>query len=128
MFSKIDLRSGYHQVCIKEEVIYKTAFQTMYGHYEFAVVPFGLTNVPTTFMFFMNSGLHPYLDKFVIVFINEILIYSKNEEEHVEYLAVVLRSLREHQLYANISKYSLFQKEVNYLGHIVSMEGTTVDP
>ena len=97
MFSKIDLRSRYHQVHIKEEDIYKIACRTRYGHYEFVVVPFGLTNAPITFMCLMNSVLHPYLDKFVIVFINEILIYSKNEEEHVQQLAVVLRLLGEHQ-------------------------------
>ena len=95
MFSKINLISGYHQVCIKEEDIFKTVFRTRYGHYEFVVVPFGLTNDPATFMCFMNSVLCPYLDKFVIVFINDILVYSKNEEEHVENLATILRLLRE---------------------------------
>ena len=107
MFSKIDLRFGYHQVSIKED-IYKIAFRTRYGHYEFVVVPFGLTNAPTTFMCLMNSVLHPHLDKFVIVFIDDILVYSKNEEEHVEHLAVALRLLREHQLYAKLSKCSFF--------------------
>ena len=96
MFSKIDLRSGYHLVCIKEEDIYKTTFQTAYGHYEFLVVPFGLTNAPATFMCLMNSGLCLYLDKLVIMFIYDILVYSKNEEEHANHLAAVLRLLRGH--------------------------------
>ncbi len=96
MFSKIELRSGYHQVHIKEEDIYKTAFGTKYGHYEFVVVPFGLTNAPAKFMCFMNSVLRLYLDKFVIVLIDDILVYSKNEEEHVEHLVAMLRLLRGH--------------------------------
>jgi len=96
IFSKIDLRSGYHKVRIKKEDIYKITFQTTYGHYEFVVVPFGLTNSPTTFMCLMNNVLGLYLDKFVIVFIDEILVYFKNEEEHAENLAIVLRLLREH--------------------------------
>ena len=104
MFSMIDLISIYHQVHIKEEGTYKTTFRTRYEHYEFVVVPFGITNSPTTFMRLMNSVLHPKLDKFVIVFIDDILIYSKNEEEHVEYLAVVLILLREHQLYSKLRK------------------------
>ena len=128
MFSKIDLRSIYHQVCIKEEDIYKTIFWTKYGNYEFFVVPFGLTNAPTTFMCLMNNVLCPYIDKFVIVFIDDILIYSKNEKENVEHLVVVLRSLRENQLYVKLSKCSFFQKEVHYLGHVVSKEGIVVDP
>ena len=113
MFSKIDMRSGYHQVHIKEEDIYKTAFRTRYGHYEFVVVPFGLTNAPTTFMCLMNSVLRPYLDKFFIVFIDDILIYSKNEEEHPEHLATILRLLREHQLYAKLNKCSFFHTKVH---------------
>jgi len=108
VFSKIGLRSGYHQVHIKEEDIYKTAFRIRYGHYEFVVVPFGLTNAPTTFMCLMNSVLHPYMDKFMIVFIDDILIYSKNGEEHVKHLAKVLRFLREHQLYVKLRKCSFF--------------------
>ncbi|WP_369124373.1 reverse transcriptase family protein [Actinobacillus pleuropneumoniae] len=96
MFSKIGLRSGYHQVHIKEEDIYKTLFRTRYGHYEFVVVPFCLTNAPTTFMCLMNRVLRPYLDKFVIFFFHDILVYSKNEEEHAKHLATVLIFLREH--------------------------------
>ena len=115
MFSKIDLRSGYHQVHNKEQDIYKTAFRTRCGHYEFVVVPFGLTNAPTTFMCLMNIVLCHYLDKFFIMFIDDILVYSKNEEEHVEHLAVVLRLLREHQLYAKLIKFSFFQIEVHYV-------------
>jgi len=103
VFSKIDLRSGNHQVHIKEEDILKTALRTRYGHYEFVVVPFDLTNAPATFMCLMNSVLHPYLEKFVIVFIDDILVYSRNEEEHVEHLAGVLRLLRMHHLYVNLS-------------------------
>ena len=104
MFSKINLRLGYLQVCIKEEDIFKTTFGTRYGHYEFVVVPIGLTNALATFMCLMNSVFHPYLDKFVIVFIDDILIYSKNEEEHVKHLAAVLRLLREQQLYVELRK------------------------
>ena len=109
MFSKINLRLGYHQVSIKEEDIYKTTFRTRYGHYEFVVVPFGLTNAPTTFMCLRNSVLRPYLDSFVIVFIDDILVYSKNEEEHVEHLVTVLRLLREHQLYVKLNNVVSFK-------------------
>lgn len=128
IFSKINLRSRYHQVHIKEDDTYKTTFRSRYMHNEFVVVPFCLTNAPTTFMCFMNNVLHLYLDKFVIVFFDDILVYSKNEEEHVENLVAVLRLLRENQLYSNISKYSFFQTEVHYLGHVVSKEGITLDP
>eukprot|EP00253_Pinus_taeda_P034975 PITA_34975 len=126
MFSKFDLRSGYHQVRIKEDDIYKTSFQTKYEHYEFVVVPSSLTNATTTFMFLMNNVLHSYLDKFVIVFIDDILIYSKNEEEHVKHLAEVLRLMRDHQLHVKLSKYSFFQIELYYLGHVVSNEAIIV--
>ena len=93
VFSKIDLRSGYHQVIIKDEDIFKTTFRTRYGHYEFVVMPFGLTNTPTIFMCLMNNAMHKYLDKFMVVFIDDILIYSKYEEEHKEHLKIVLQEL-----------------------------------
>jgi hypothetical protein len=108
IFSKIDLKSGYHQVRIKGEDIHKTTFRTRYGHYEFVVVPFGLTNVPATFMCLMNNVLSKFLDKFVFVFIEDILIYSKNRKEHEDHLRLVLQVLREHQLYAKFSKCEFF--------------------
>ena len=100
VFSNIDLRSGYHQVRIKDEDNHKTNFRIGYGHYEFVVLPFGLTNEPATFMCLMNSVFNKYLDKFVLVFLVDILVYSKNEEEHEEHLRLTLQLLREHQLYA----------------------------
>ena len=106
-FSKIDLRSGYNQLKIKPEDIPKTAFRTMYGHYEFLVLPFGLTNAPATFMTLMNNIFREYLDKFVIVYLNDILIYSKTKKEHLKYLHLVLKTLRKHHLYAKIKKCKL---------------------
>ena len=127
-FPKFDLRSGYHQVWIKDEDIFKTAFRTKYGHYEFVVMPFGLTNAPVVFMCLMNNVLHKYLDKFVVVFIDDILIYSKSKEEHEEHLKIVLQKLREHQLYAKFSKCDFFKDKIQYLGHVVTKEGISVDP
>ena len=109
IFSKIDLRSEYHQVKIKDEDIFKTAFRTRYGHYEFVVIPFGIFNAPTTFMCLMNNVLSKYLDKFVVVFIDAILIYSKTKEEHDEHLQIILQVLREHQQYAKFSKCEFYK-------------------
>jgi hypothetical protein len=108
VFSKIDLRSGYHQLRIKEGDIPKTAFQTRFGHYKFVVVPFRLTNAPTIFMSLMNGIFQKYLDRFVQVFLDDILIYSKNEREHEEHLRAVLSCLRENKLYGKLSKCSFF--------------------
>ena len=113
---------------IKDEYIHKTAFRTRYGHYEFVVVPFGLTSAPTTFMCLMNSVFRRYLDKFFLVFIDDILVYSKNEKEHEEHLSLTLHFLREHQLYAKLSKSDFYRDRIQYLGHIISEEGILVDP
>jgi hypothetical protein len=128
IFSKIELRSRYHQVMIKEEYINKTTFKTRYGHYEFTVVPFGLSNVPTIFMCLMNGFFREYLDKFFIVFLDDILIYYKSEEEHEKHLRMVLQVLREHKLYAKMSKCIFYQKKIRYLGHIISAYGISIDP
>eukprot|EP00253_Pinus_taeda_P029666 PITA_29666 len=128
IFSKIDLRSGYHQIRIKDEDIAKTAFRTRYGHYEFVVLPFGLTNAPATFMCLMNSVFHQYLDKFVLIFIDDILIYSRNRKEHEEHLRIVLQTLREHQLYGKFNKCDFYKEQIQYLGHIITKEGIAVDP
>jgi hypothetical protein len=128
IFSKIDLRSRYHQVRIKDEDINKTTFRTRYGHYEFTVVSFGHSNAPVVFMCLMNGVFRDYLDKFVIVFLDDILVYSKSEEEHEQHLRMVLQVLREHQLYAKLSKCSFYQRQIHYLGHIILEEGIIVDP
>jgi len=112
----------------KEEYTFKTSLKTSYGHYEFVVAPFGLTNDPSTLMCLMNNVLHPYLEKFVILFNDDILVYSKNKEEHVEHLATMMRLLREHHLYAKLDKCSLFQSEIHYLAHVISKEGIVVYP
>jgi hypothetical protein len=128
VFSKIDLRSNYHQIKIRASDIPKTAFSTRYGLYEFLVMSFGLTNAPAYFMYLMNSVLMPELDKFVVVFIDDILVYSKNEEEHAGHLHVVLQHLREHCLYAKLSKCDFWLKEIKFLGHTISQAGITIDP
>ena len=104
VYSKIDLHTSYHQLRVREADIPKTAFRTRYGHFEFTVMPFGLTNAPTTFMDLMNRVFRPYLDQFVVVFVNDILIYSQSEVEHEDHLRIVLQLLRDHQLYAKFSK------------------------
>jgi hypothetical protein len=119
IFSKIELRYGYHQVEIKDEDIYKTNFRMRYGDYEFVVVPFGLTNAPSTFMFLMNNVLSKFLDRFVLVFIDDILIYYKNREEHEEHIKLVIQVIRENHLYVKFSKCAIFQKKVHYIGHVI---------
>ena len=128
VFSKIDLRSGYHQLKIKEDDISKSAFRTRYGHYEFLVMPFGLTNAPAAFMDLMNRVFKDYLDKFVIVFIDDILVYSKSKEEHEQHLRAVLQRLREKQLYAKFKKCEFWLETISFLGHVVSKRGIEVDP
>ncbi|GJS37279.1 putative reverse transcriptase domain-containing protein [Tanacetum coccineum] len=128
VYSKIDLRSGYHQLRVREEDIPKTAFRTRYGHYEFQVMPFGLTNAPAVFMDLMNRVCKPYLDKFVIVFIDDILIYSKNKQEHEEHLKLILELLKKEELYAKFSKCEFWIPKVQFLGHVIDSEGIHVDP
>ena len=113
---------------IREQDISKTAFGTPEGHYEFLVMPFGLTNAPAVFMDLMHRVFREFLDKFVNVFIDDILVYSKNEEEHQEHLGIVLQTLRDHQLYAKFSKCDFWRREVKFLGHVVTTEGINVDP
>ncbi|KAJ0556778.1 putative nucleotidyltransferase, Ribonuclease H [Helianthus annuus] len=127
-YSKIDLRSGYHQLRVQEESIPKTAFRTRYGHYEFLVMPFGLTNAPAVFMDLMNRVCKPYLDKFVIVFIDDILIYSRSKEEHEQHLRLILELLKNEKLYAKFSKCEFWIREVQFLGHVVNEKGIHVDP
>jgi hypothetical protein len=128
VFSKIDLRSRYHQLKIRATNIPKTAFITRYGLYEYMVMSFGLTNAPAYFMYLMNKVFMEYLDKFMVAFIDDNLIFSKNEEEHDEHLCLVLQKLRENQLYAKLSKCEFWLKEVSFLGHIISKGGISVDP
>jgi hypothetical protein len=127
VFSKIDLHSGYHQIKIRAEDIPKTAFTTRYGLFEYIVMSFGLANAPAHFMYLMNYVFMPELDKFVAVFIDDILIYSRSMEEHEEHLRIVLQWLQDHQLYAKFSKCEFWIKEVPFLGHVVSPEGIAVD-
>jgi hypothetical protein len=128
VFSKIDLRSGYHQIKIRPCDIPKTAFSTRYGLYKFLVMSFGLTNAPAYFMYLMNSVFMTELDKFVVVFIDDILIYCKSEKEHAKHLRVVLHRLRDHKLYAKFSKCEFWLKSVKFLGHTISHDGISVDP
>ncbi|GKB32477.1 putative reverse transcriptase domain-containing protein [Tanacetum coccineum] len=128
VYSKIDLRSGYHQLRVREEDIPKTAFRTRYGHYEFQVMPFGLTNAPAIFMDLINRVCNTFLDKFVIVFIDDILIYSKNKKEHEEHLKAVLELLKKEKLYAKFSKCEFWIPKVQFLGHVIDSQGIHVDP
>nr|GFB62131.1 putative reverse transcriptase domain-containing protein [Tanacetum cinerariifolium] len=122
VYSKIDLRSGYHQLRVREEDVPKTAFRTRYGHYEFQVMPFRLTNAPVVFMDLMNRVCKPYLDKFVIVFIDDILIYSKDEKEHEEHLKEILELLKKEELYAKFSKCGFWIPKVQFLGHVIDSQ------
>jgi hypothetical protein len=128
VFSKIDLNSGYHQLRIQEEDIEKTTFCTRYGHYEFIVMSFGLTNAPAAFMEALNRMLHEFLDDFVVVFLDDILIYSKTEEEHERHLHLVLSALRKNQFYGKLKKCAIWLSEVAFLGPVIRQQGIAVDP
>ena len=121
VYSKIDICTGYHQLRVREANIPKTASRKQYGHFEFTVMPFGLTNAPAEFMDLMHRVFQPYLDQFVVVFVDDILIYSKSEEEHKGHLRIVLQTLRDHWLYAKFSKCEFWLIEVRFLGHVVSL-------
>lgn len=127
-FSKLDMRSGYHQVRMKKEEEHKAAFKTHHIYYQFKVMPFGLTNAPATFQCIMNTVLEPFLRKFVLAFLDDILIYSPDLESHVQHLRMVLDKLREHKLYMKLSKYSFAQSQLAYLGHIITEKGVAADP
>ncbi|KAL9273792.1 Retrovirus-related Pol polyprotein from transposon 17.6-like protein [Drosera capensis] len=128
VYSKIDLRSGYHQLRIKTYDISKTVFITRYGYYEFVVMPFDLTNAPVVFMDLMNKVFKSYLERFIVVFIDDILVYSRDHREHEEHLRITLKTLRENELYAKLKKCEFWLKEVAFLGHVISEEGVKVDP
>ncbi|GKB40968.1 putative reverse transcriptase domain-containing protein [Tanacetum coccineum] len=128
VYLKIDLRSGYHQLRVREEDIPKTTFRNQYGHYEFQVMPYGLTNAPAVFMDLMNRVCKAYLDKIVIVFIDDILIYSKNKKEHEDHLKVILELLKTEELYAKFSKCEFWIPKVQFLGHVIDSQGIHVDP
>jgi hypothetical protein len=128
VFSKIDLCSGYHQIKIRDEDIPKMAFSMRYRLYEYLIMSFGLMNAPAHFMYLMNSIFMSELDKFVMIFIDDILVYLKSTEEHEEHLRVVLQRLCDHQLYAKFSKCEFCINEVSFLGHVISLEGIIVDP
>ena len=123
VFSKINCKSGYYQLRIREQDIHKTAFKTRYRHFEFLVIPFGLTNAPAAFMDMMQRVFRPYLDQFVIVFIDDVLIYSDSAEQHAEHLRTALQTLREHQLFEKFSKCEFWRTKIHFLGHVVSEQG-----
>lgn len=127
-FSKIDLRSGYHQLKVRKEDIPRMVFRTQYGHYEFLVMSFGLTNIHAAFMDLMNRVFKPFLDKFVVVFIDDILVYSKTQKEHVEHLRLTLDTLKKEKLYAKFSKCEFWLDRVQFLGHVIDKDGISVNP
>lgn len=127
-FTTLDLRSGFHQIEVAQEDQYKTAFQTQFGHFEYKVVPYGLTGAPTTFQAIMNNILAPLLRKCVVVFIDDILIYSKNYEDHVKHVQMVFQLLQEHQFKIRLSKCSFAKNQLKYLGHVISVAGVAIDP
>ncbi|CAI7771092.1 unnamed protein product [Closterium sp. NIES-54] len=128
VFSKLHLRSGYHQIHLVEDDINKMAFRTRYGHFDFRVLPFGLTNVPATFMGLMNDIFWPFLDRFVIVFLDGILIFSKSLEEHARHLPIVLDTLHQHHIYGKLSKCTFARPSIGFLGHVISSKGIAIDP
>jgi hypothetical protein len=128
VFSKIDLWSGYHQLMIRECDILKIAFISRYGLYEYTMISFGLTNAPTYFMYPINKVFMEYLDKFNVVFIDDILVYSKSKEEHEEHLCLALQELWDHRLYAKLSKCEFLLKQVTFLSHVISKGGISIDP
>jgi hypothetical protein len=128
VFSKINLWLGYHQLKVRECDIPKTAFVSRYGLYEFTVMSFGLTNAPAYFIYMMNKVFMEYLDKFLVVFIDDILVYSRSEEEHEGHLRLVLQKLRDHKLYVKLSKCEFWLKQVAFLGHVISKGGISIDP
>ena len=128
IFTKLDLRSGYHQICVKEEDIPKTAFSARYGLYEFTVLPFGLTSAPATSMRLMNDVFHDLLNVCIIVYLDDILIYSRNEEEHKEHVKLVPEKLQEHKLYAKKQKYEFGVKKLKFLRHYIDKQGLYIDP
>ena len=128
VFSTLDLKSGYHQIRLQDSDIPKTAFNTPFGHFEYTVMPFGLTNAPPVFQNYMNDVLRPFIGEFCLVYLDDIIVFSKTEDEHKEHLTKVLEKLRENKLYVNPEKCSFFAEEVSYLGHIVSKNGLKADP
>ena len=127
VYSKIGLRTSYHQLKVRETDIPKTAFRTRYGHFKFTVMPFRLTNAPAAFMDLIHRVFQPYLDQFVVAFVDDILIYSQSEWEHEYHLRIVLQLLRDHQLYAKFSKHEFWHTKVRFLGHVISASGVSVD-
>jgi hypothetical protein len=127
-FSKIDLRSGYHQIRMHPDDIAKAAFNTHQGHFEYIVIPFGLSNALATFQSLMNQLLQPFLRKFALVFFDDILIYSKTMEEHCQHVQQILQTLRKHKLFAKLSKCTFGQQQMEYLGDIILAQGVSTDP